>query len=42
MSTPHAGATEHYFGKLSQMLDDIDRDQLDNGIDVVEQAWKRG
>jgi D-sedoheptulose 7-phosphate isomerase len=42
MSTTFAGATDHYFGKLSQLLDVMDRDQLDNGIAVIDDAWKRG
>ena len=42
MSTTYAGATEHYFGKLGQLLDVMDRDQLDNGIAVIDDAWKRG
>lgn len=42
MSTSHAGATEHYFGKLSKLLDTIDREQIDHGIEVIDDAWKRG
>ena len=42
MSTSYAGSTEHYFGKLSRLLDTIDREQIDNGIAVIDDAWKRG
>ncbi len=42
MSTSYAGATEHYFGKLSTLLNTIDRDQIDNGISVINDAWRRG
>jgi D-sedoheptulose 7-phosphate isomerase len=42
MTASFAGAAEHYFGKLQTLLSTIDRQQLDDAIAVIDDAWKRG
>jgi D-sedoheptulose 7-phosphate isomerase len=36
------GTAEDYFGRLSQVLDAIDRTEIDNGVAMIHAAWLRG
>ena len=40
--TQYAGTADAYLGKLSRMLDTLDRDQIDNGVRVIGEAWQAG
>lgn len=31
-----------YFDKLGQLLNEVDREEFDNGVKVVQSAWERG
>src|SRR5271169_4267678 len=37
-----AGSCDHYFNKLELLLQSVSRDQIDNGVAVVNAAWRRG
>jgi D-sedoheptulose 7-phosphate isomerase len=38
----HAGTTQAYFDKLSRLLALTDRQQMDQAIDVIAEAWQGG
>ncbi len=42
MTNSYAGTADHYFKKLSTTLSSVDRDEIDNGVAVVADAWNRG
>ena len=36
------GTAQHYFARLSRVLDGTDRTEIDNGVAVIHAAWQRG
>jgi D-sedoheptulose 7-phosphate isomerase len=38
----HSGTAERYLSKLTHLLQMIDRDQIDQGISLIEDAWLAG
>lgn len=42
MTNAFAGAADFYFTKLRNQIDAVDRAEIDNGIAVIDAAWKRG
>jgi D-sedoheptulose 7-phosphate isomerase len=42
VTNPYSGAADFYFAKLRNQIDAVSRDEIDNGIAVIDAAWKRG
>src|SRR5437763_8553777 len=41
-SKPLQGAAQTYLSKLSAALNELDRDEIDKGVEMVRDAWSRG
>jgi D-sedoheptulose 7-phosphate isomerase len=39
---PYIGTTHGYLGRLTKVLDSIDRGQVDNAVSVIAKAWQAG
>lgn len=39
---PYAGTADAYLGKLGRLLGALNRDEIDNGIRVIAEAWQAG
>lgn len=37
-----SGSTQHYFAKLQALLEAVSREEMDNGLEVINDAWRRG
>ena len=42
MTNPFSGAADFYFTNLRNQIDVVDRAEIDNGVAVIDSAWKRG
>jgi len=41
-TTKFAGTAENYIGRLHAVLDSLDKNQIDQAIDLISQAWESG
>src|SRR5579863_6380939 len=39
---PYTGVAETYFTKLSKLIAEIDRKQIDDAVEVIANAWQQG